>query len=93
WMLSFAGMLTFPRSSELREAAQEIPLECVLVESDAPYLAPTPHRGRRCEPSYVVATARALAELRGTDLAALATRIAANARRVFMLTEPDPPRR
>jgi len=93
WMLSFAGMLTFPRSAELRAAAREIPLECVLVESDAPYLAPTPHRGRRCEPSYVVDTARALAELRGTDLAALATRIAANARRVFMLTEPDPPRR
>ena len=91
WMLSFAGMLTFPRSSELREAAQEIPLECVLVESDAPYLAPIPHRGRRCEPSYVAATARVLAELRGMDLGALAMQIAANARRVFAPTASDHP--
>jgi TatD DNase family protein len=90
-MLSFAGMLTFPRSGELRAAAREIPLDSVLIETDAPYLAPTPHRGRRCEPAYLVNTARALAELRGMDLAAVEMQIAANARRMFTLTEPDPP--
>ena len=91
WMLSFAGLLTFPKSGELRAAAREIPLDAVLVESDAPYLAPIPHRGRRCEPSYVAATARVLAELRGMDLGALAMQIAANARRVFAPTASDHP--
>jgi len=91
WMLSFAGLLTFPKSGELRAAAREIPLDCVLVETDAPYLAPTPHRGRRCEPAYIADTARALAEMRGMDLASLATQITANAGRVFTLSEPDPP--
>jgi TatD DNase family protein len=91
WMLSFAGLLTFPKSGELRAAAREIPLDCVLVETDAPYLAPTPHRGRRCEPAYIADTARALAEMRGIDLASLATQITANAGRVFTLSEPDPP--
>jgi TatD DNase family protein len=90
-MLSFAGLLTFPKSGELRAAAREIPLDSVLVESDAPYLAPIPHRGRRCEPSYVAATARVLAELRGMDLGTLAMQIAANARRVFALTASDHP--
>lgn len=60
--VSFSGILTFKRSEELRAIAAEIPLDRLLVETDAPYLAPTPHRGRRNEPAYVIETAGVLAE-------------------------------
>jgi TatD DNase family protein len=88
WMLSFAGILTFPKSGDLREAARDVPIDRVLVETDAPYLAPVPHRGGRCEPAYVVDTARTLAELRGMNLETLAVQVAANAAHAFSLTEP-----
>ena len=55
--VSFSGMLTFPRSNELREIARDVPAERVLVETDAPYLAPVPFRGKRNEPGHVVHTA------------------------------------
>jgi TatD DNase family protein len=60
----------------------------VLVETDAPYLAPVPHRGGRCEPAFVVDTARTLAERRGMDLDTLAVHVAANAAHAFSLTQP-----
>ena len=63
--VSFSGILTFKRSEELRAIAAEIPLDRLLVETDAPYLAPPPHRGTRNEPSYVVETAKVLAEVKG----------------------------
>ena len=81
--LSFSGILTFPKSTELREIARDAPADRVLVETDAPYLAPVPHRGKRNEPSYVADTARVLAEVRGVtpdDMAELTT---ANFRRLF----------
>ncbi len=56
-MISFSGVVTFKKSEELRAIARDVPLDRVLVETDAPYLAPTPHRGRRNEPAFVVATA------------------------------------
>ena len=62
--VSFSGILTFNRSQELREIARDLPHDRLLVETDAPYLAPMPHRGKRNEPSYVVNTARVLAEVR-----------------------------
>lgn len=65
YYVSFAGNLTFPKAVELREAAQKVPLEQLLVETDAPYLAPQPVRGQRCEPAYVAHTAQFLAGLRG----------------------------
>ena len=74
--VSFSGILTFKNSVELREIAASVPRDRLLVETDAPYLAPPPHRGRRNEPSYVVETARVLAETVGVspdELAAITT--------------------
>lgn len=63
--VSFSGILTFRRSDELRAIAAEVPAERLLIETDAPYLAPVPHRGHRNEPAYVVDTAHVLADVRG----------------------------
>ncbi len=74
--VSFSGILTFPKSSELRAIAADLPADRLLVETDAPYLAPVPFRGKRNEPSYVAHTAGVLAQARGLapeDLAALTT--------------------
>lgn len=70
--VSFSGILTFPRSNELREIARDLPADRLLVETDAPYLAPVPFRGKRNEPAYVAHTARVLAEVRGLAPEALA---------------------
>ncbi len=83
WYCSFAGNLTYPKSEPLRAAAAEVPDELLLVETDAPFLSPQPVRGRRNEPANVVATAEALAELRGTPYAELEATVEANAARVF----------
>ena len=66
--VSFSGILTFKNSTELRDIAAELPLDRLLVETDAPYLAPTPYRGKRNEPSYVTETAKALAEVKGVSV-------------------------
>jgi TatD DNase family protein len=66
--VSFTGILTFKRSEDLRSIARELPADRILVETDAPYLAPLPHRGGRNEPAYVVETAKVLAQARGTSL-------------------------
>jgi TatD DNase family protein len=81
--VSFSGILTFKRSDELRAIAAEVPLERLLVETDAPYLAPVPHRGRRNEPSYVIETARILAEVKGISFEALAAATTDNFFRLF----------
>jgi TatD DNase family protein len=81
--LSFAGTLTFERSDELRAAVKRVPDDRVLFETDAPYLAPAPHRGVRNEPAFVVVTIAAAARERGADAASLAERSAANARALF----------
>ena len=65
WWISFAGNLTYPSARQLVEAAKRVPLNRLLVETDAPFLAPQPHRGRENQPAYVVETARFLAELTG----------------------------
>lgn len=64
--LSFSGIVTFPKAEEIRRAALLAPDDRLLIETDSPYLAPAPHRGKRNEPAYLVQTARCLAELRGT---------------------------
>ena len=83
--LSFAGMLTFANKSldPLRAAAAQVPLDRLLVETDAPYLTPTPHRGKPNEPARVVHTAARLAEIRAMDYADLARATTANATRLF----------
>jgi TatD DNase family protein len=85
WYVSFAGNVTYPKAPELRWAAARVPAERLLVETDSPYLAPQPVRGRRNEPAYVVHTLAALAEVRGEDSTALAARIDANAAQLFAL--------
>ncbi len=81
--ISFSGVLTFKNSADLRAIARDAPLERVLVETDAPYLAPAPHRGRRNEPSFVVATARALAETKGVSFEEIAIATRANTLAIF----------
>jgi len=81
--VSFSGVLTFKNSADLRAVARDVPLDRLLVETDAPYLAPVPHRGRRNEPAFVVETARILAEAKGVDFAALAAATRANTLRLF----------
>lgn len=86
--ISFAGMVTFKKSQALREVARGIPLDRLLVETDAPYLAPQPMRGKRNEPAFVRATAECLAELLGLPLEDLARRTTENACRLFQLPDP-----
>ena len=81
--ISFSGILTFRNSEEIRSIAAEVPLDRLLVETDAPYLAPPPHRGKRNEPSYVVETAKVLADVVGLEPEALAGRTTANFHRLF----------
>ncbi len=81
--VSFSGILTFKKSEELRSIAARIPLDRLLVETDAPYLAPAPHRGKRNEPSFVVNTARVLAEIHGLPEAEMADITTENFFRVF----------
>jgi TatD DNase family protein len=85
WYFSFAGNVTFPRAAELREAAATVPADRILAETDSPYLAPQPVRGRTNEPAYVVHTVEALAAARGEDAHELAERIEANATAAFRL--------
>ncbi|PWC27375.1 TatD family hydrolase [Teichococcus aestuarii] len=81
--LSFSGILTFPKSQEIRDIARDMPADRLLVETDSPYLAPAPYRGKRNEPSYVPHTARVLAEVRGLSPEAMAESTTANFRRLF----------
>jgi TatD DNase family protein len=85
WYVSFAGNVTYPKAGELREAAARVPADRILAETDSPYLAPQPVRGRANEPAHVVHTVAALAEARGEDAAELAARIDANAAAAFRL--------
>lgn len=84
--VSFSGILTFPRSDELRSIARGLPAERLLVETDAPYLAPVPFRGKRNEPAWTAHTAKVLAGVRGLEIAALADLTTANFRRLFRKT-------
>lgn len=81
--LSFSGILTFPKSQDIRDIARDAPADRIMVETDAPYLAPVPNRGKRNEPAFVADTARVLAEVRGLPPEALAALTTANFRRLF----------
>jgi TatD DNase family protein len=81
--VSFTGILTFKKSDELRAIAAALPADRILVETDAPYLAPGRYRGKRCEPAYVAETAKVLAEVRGTSLENIARQTTENFFRLF----------
>jgi TatD DNase family protein len=81
--LSFGGIITFPKSVDIQQAAREVPGDRFLVETDAPYLAPVPMRGKRNEPAFVVHTAAKVASLRGSTSEAIAALTTANFERVF----------
>ena len=81
--VSFSGILTFKNSQDIRDIAKDMPADRILVETDAPYLAPPPHRGKRNEPAYVVNTAQVLADTRGVTLDAIGETTTENFYRLF----------
>lgn len=83
--ISFSGIVTFKNAAALRAAAPIVPADRLLAETDAPFLAPEPYRGKRNEPAFVARTFETLARLRGCDPGAMAAQIAANARRIFRI--------
>ena len=85
WMISFSGIVSFAKNPSLHEVAAYVPLERMLIETDAPYLAPTPHRGKRNEPSFLPEVAKALARLRNDSLEKIADATKANALSFFSL--------
>ncbi len=86
FLLSYSGIITFPKADQLREAVRRTPLDRLLVETDAPYLAPVPWRGKRNEPAFVVQTARRVAEIKGLSLDEVAEATTANWRRLCLRT-------
>jgi len=87
FMISFAGNLTFPKAQQIRDAARQVPLDRLLIETDAPFLAPVPNRGKRNEPAFVKETARQLGELRGLTTEEVGLLTAKNFYRFFSLHE------
>jgi len=85
FLISFSGVVTFKKSEDLRETARALPTDRILIETDSPFLAPVPYRGRRNEPAYVIETANALAELHGTSAAEIGRETSVNFRRLFKL--------
>ena len=83
--ISFAGILTFPRAGDLRDAAAIVPLDRLLVETDAPFLAPVPHRGNRNEPAWVTETLARLASVKGVTVETMAASVTENAARLLTL--------
>ncbi len=89
FMISFAGNITFPKAQQIRDAAKLVPEDRMLIETDSPFLAPAPHRGKRNEPAFVVEVARQLAELRNSDREQVGAQTAANFYRFFSLHESE----
>jgi TatD DNase family protein len=87
--LAFGGVTTFPKSQAIREAVRITPIDRVLLETDAPYLAPIPYRGKRNEPAYVTYVAKTIAEIRGTSTAELAEKTTCNFKRLFGIGQGD----
>ncbi len=88
FLISFAGNVTFPKAQQIRDSAKEVPLDRMLIETDSPYLAPIPHRGKRNEPAFVRETARQIGELRGHSAQEIGRQTAHNFYDFFKLNEP-----
>lgn len=82
-LISFTGIVSFKNAGIIAETARSVPADSYMIETDAPYLAPVPHRGKRCEPAFVADTARAIADLRGEPIAQIARDTARNALQFF----------
>jgi TatD DNase family protein len=89
FIVSFAGNMTFPKAQQIRDAALQVPLDRILIETDCPYLAPLPYRGKRNEPAYVIETARKLGELRGLSMEEAGELTSRNFYNFFKITEMD----
>lgn len=87
--ISFAGNVSFPKAQNIRTSAKQVPLERMLIETDSPFLAPVPHRGKRNEPAFVVNTAEAIAELRGVTKEEIGSRTAENFYALFPKTRSN----
>ncbi len=83
YFLSFTGIVTYPKALDVQETARLCPLDQMMIETDAPYLAPVPHRGKRCEPMFVAEVAKKIAELKGVDLTEVDGSTTQNARKFF----------
>jgi len=88
FLISFAGNSTYPKAQNLRDVAKALPLEKILIETDSPYLAPQPYRGKRNEPAYVAEVARTLASVRDLSPDEMAAATSDNFRRLFRLPRP-----
>jgi TatD DNase family protein len=89
FLISFAGNVTFPKAENIRRAAQTLPLDRILIETDSPFLTPVPHRGKRNEPAFVVEVARQIAELRGAVRERIGLATTENFHRFFRLGNPS----
>jgi len=87
FVISFAGNVTFPKAQQIRDAAKQVPLDRIFIETDSPFLAPVPHRGRRNEPAFVREAARQIGELRGLSTEEAGRQTAQNFYRFFSLPE------
>jgi TatD DNase family protein len=89
FMVSFAGNSTYPKTQHLRDVAKDLPISNILIETDSPYLAPQPYRGKRNEPAYVAEVAKVLASVRDLEAEEFAAMTAENFRRFFQLPRPS----
>jgi TatD DNase family protein len=88
FMISFAGNVTFPKAQQIRDSAAQVPLDRMLIETDSPFLAPVPYRGKRNEPAYVKETARQIGELRGLSVEQVGEETSRNFYRFFSVPAP-----
>jgi TatD DNase family protein len=89
FMISFAGNVTFPKAAQIRDAAKEVPLDRMLIETDSPFLAPVPYRGKRNEPAFLKEVARQLGELRGLSTEEVGRKTSRNFYSFFKLSEAN----
>jgi TatD DNase family protein len=89
FMISFAGNVTFPKAQQIRDSAAHVPMDRMLIETDSPFLAPIPYRGKRNEPAFVKETARQIGELRGLSTEEIGAQTSQNFYRFFALATPN----
>jgi TatD DNase family protein len=87
FLVSFPGTVTFKNAQQVRDVVQAVPLDQIMLETDAPYMAPVPHRGKRCESSFIVETARVVADVKGVSFEVLVEQTTANALRLFKIEQ------